>query len=138
MHLVVEKVHISLEEHQLFNMGPSTHNKVSCLSITELVHHFEHGANCVSDRRNHCATILVKYVAIEHSFISAFCSDVKFDTNVKKLSNCHKRNLDLDFILWPLPCSFEQSFTFWTGSRNLSSVNAKPLFECLQLIQHQI
>jgi hypothetical protein len=87
MHLVVEKVHISLEEHQLFNMGPSTHNKVSCLSITELVHHFEHGANCVSDRRNHCATILVKYVAIEHSFISAFCSDVKFDTNVKKLKN---------------------------------------------------
>lgn len=93
---------------------------------------FEHGAHRVSDRRNHCATILVKYVAIEHSFTSAFCSDVKFDTDVKKLKNwshvpllgrnCQifiKRNLDLDFILGPLPCSFQQSFTFWTGSRNL-------------------
>jgi hypothetical protein len=41
MHLVVEKVHIGLEHHQLLNVGPSTHNKVSRLSITELVHHFE-------------------------------------------------------------------------------------------------
>jgi hypothetical protein len=99
----------------------------------------------VSDRRNHCATILVKYVAIEHSFTSAFSSDVKFDTNVKKLKNCShvpflgrnckifiKINLDLDVILGPLPCSFQQSFTYWTGSRNLSSVKAKPLSECLQ------
>jgi hypothetical protein len=41
MHLVVEKVDISLEQHQLFNVGPSSHNKVSRLYITELVHHFE-------------------------------------------------------------------------------------------------
>ncbi len=64
----------------------------------------------MSDRRNHCATILVKYVAIEHSFTSAFCSDVKFDTNVKKLkklvscsiygkklSNFHKKKFGLGF-----------------------------------------